>query len=296
MATLAAPLARARTHTVEMLPSEAGGVYAELMTLLQREGAALAPGLTLTQRMEPVEGGRQLVLALGTKALRDAAQRAAQSPAWAQVPVLAALLPQSAWRALAASLPKGSSAVWLDQPLERFVELARQAMPQRRRLGVLFGPSSRVLGPLLERAAAMRGLSLVKATVETPSTELFPALQGVLQDSDALLALPDPVLYNAESLQNILIATYRQRVPMISYTASHVRAGVTMALHTPIDEVATQVVRALRQFVNQNTLPVPETSQGFVVVVNEQVARSLALGLPDAAELQAAIRKAEGRL
>lgn len=295
MATLAAPLARAKTHTVELLPSEAGGVYAELMAIVQREAAALGPGLTLTQRMEPTEGGRQLVLALGTKALRDAAQRAAQSPAWAQIPVLAALLPQSAWRSLAAGLPRGSSAIWLDQPLERFVELARQALPQRRRLGVLFGPSSKLVAPLLERAATTRGMSLVKATVEVPATDLFPALQGVLQDSDVLLALPDPVLYNAESLQNILIATYRQRVPMISYTASHVRAGVTMALHTPIDEVATQVVRVLRQFVNLGTLPAPETSHGFVVVVNEQVARSLALGLPETAELQAAVRKAEGR-
>lgn len=285
----------ARGAGVEILTSDAGGVYAELIAALQRDLTGSGLALSVTDRPASTGAVRSLVVTLGTKALREAAQRSLQSPAWAQVPVLAALLPQSAWRSGAAGLPRGSSAIWLDQPVDRYVELTRQALPQRRRLGVLLGPTSVGLESVLDRATLARGLTAVKANVDAPATDLFPALQGVLQNCDMLLALPDPTLYNAESLQNILIATYRQRVPMLSYTAAHARAGATLALHTPLEEVAAQLVRALRQFSTQGSLPVPEGPQGFSVVVNEQVARSLSLDLRSPAELQAAVRRAEGR-
>lgn len=280
---------------MEILASDAGGVYAELISVVQRDLAGSGLALSVSDRPASTGAVRSLVVTLGTKALREAAKRSLQSPVWAQVPVLAALLPQSAWRSGAAGLPRGSSAIWLDQPVDRYVELTRQALPQRRRLGVLLGPTSVGLEPVLDRATLARGLTAVKANVDAPATDLFPALQGVLQNCDMLLALPDPTLYNAESLQNILIATYRQRVPMLSYTAAHARAGATLALHTPLEEVAAQLVRALRQFSTQGSLPVPEGPQGFSVVVNEQVARSLSLDLRSPAELQAAVRRAEGR-
>lgn len=280
---------------MEILASDAGGVYAELISVVQRDLAGSGLALSVSDRPASTGAVRSLVVTLGTKALREAAQRSLQSPVWAQVPVLAALLPQSAWRSGAAGLPRGSSAIWLDQPVDRYVELTRQALPQRRRLGVLLGPTSVGLESVLDRATLARGLTAVKANVDAPATDLFPALQGVLQNCDMLLALPDPTLYNAESLQNILIATYRQRVPMLSYTAAHARAGATLALHTPLEEVAAQLVRALRQFSTQGSLPAPEGPQGFSVVVNEQVARSLSLDLRSPAELQAAVRRAEGR-
>ncbi len=280
---------------VDVLSSETVGVYADLILQLERGSRPFGFNLNVTAKVEPSGTVPSLVVTLGTKALREAAQRSLQSPVWAQVPVLAALLPQSAWRSGAAGLPRGSSAIWLDQPVDRYVELTRQALPQRRRLGVLLGPTSVGLEPVLDRATLARGLTAVKANVDAPATDLFPALQGVLQNCDMLLALPDPTLYNAESLQNILIATYRQRVPMLSYTAAHARAGATLALHTPLEEVAAQLVRALRQFSTQGSLPVPEGPQGFSVVVNEQVARSLSLDLRGPAELQAAVRRAEGR-
>lgn len=280
---------------VEVLSSDAGGVYAALGAALQRGGAGL--GLTFAVRVGQTAPATlpALVLTLGVQALREAQQRAAQSPAWAEVPILAALLPQSAHRPLAAQLPRGSSAVWLDQPVERCLDLLRLALPQRRRVGVLLGPASRSQEAAVDRATQARGLQAVKAQVDTPAAELYPALQTVLQTADVFLALPDPSLFSAEALQNILIASYRQRVPLLSYSAGHVRAGATLALHTPVEAVAEQVLQALRQWQAGRALPAPALAQGFAVAVNEQVARSLSLDLRSASELEAALRRQEGR-
>ncbi len=283
--------------SVEVLSSDTGGVYAELGAALQRLTASLPVTLGWTVGVGQSAPAQMpaLVISLGAQALREAQQRAAQWPAWAAVPVLAALLPQSAYRPLAAQLPKGSSAIWLDQPVERYLDLLRQTLPQRRRVGVLLGVATHTLAPALDRAAQQRGLELVKAGVDRPATDLYPALQRVLQTSDVFLALPDPTLYSAEALQNILIASYRQRVPLLSYSAAHVRAGATLALHTPLDQVSLQVVQALRAFLAGRGLPAPEGAQGFAVAVNEQVARSLSLDLRSASELEAAMRRQEAR-
>lgn len=282
---------------VEVLSSSPGGVYAELGTALQRDTATLPVSLAFAVR---AGGGvpavmPALVVALGSKALREAAQRAAQLPAWSAVPILSALVPQAAYRSLASGLPKGSSAIWLDQPVDRFMQLLRLAMPQRRRVGVLLGPTTLAQEPMLIRSASQREFQLVKAEVNNVTTDLYPALQGVLQTADVLLALPDPLLYSAEALQNILIASYRQRVPLLSYSAAHVRAGATLALHTPLEQVSLQVAQALRAFLGGRGLPAPEGAQGFAVAINEQVARSLSLDLRSESELEAALRRQEGR-
>lgn len=287
----------ARQPTVELWPSDSGGLYAEMAALLQRDTADLP-----LDWADAEDGGSEsgplpaLVVTLGAKALREAALRAHQKPAWGQVPVLAALLPQSsAQRSMPHPLPRGSSAIWLDQPVERCMELLRQALPQRRRIGVLLGAESLAVEPALVRAAAARGLELVRGVVRSPADELYPALRTVLQRADVLLALPDPQLFGADALQNILIASYRQRVPMVSYSAAHVRAGATLALHTPIEQVSLQVASALRAFASGRGLPAPQAAQGFAVAVNTQVARSLGLDMRSASELEAAVRRQEGR-
>lgn len=286
----------ARQPVVELWSSDSGGLYAEMASLLKRDTAdvpldwVLAEGAGADASSLPA-----LVVTLGAKAWREAALRAQQSPAWSQVPVLAALLPQSAQRLTSHALPKGSSAVWLDQPVERMVELLRQALPQRRRVGVLLGAESLAAEPALVRAAAARGLELVRGVVRSPADELYPALRTVLQRADVLLALPDPQLFGADALQNILIASYRQRVPMLSYSAAHVRAGATLALHTPMEQVSLQVAAALRAFASGRGLPAPQAAEGFAVAVNTQVARSLGLDMRSASELEAAVRRQEGR-
>jgi putative tryptophan/tyrosine transport system substrate-binding protein len=235
------------------------------------------------------------VVTLGLRSLQLAVARAKDVPAWSQVPVLAALIPQAAYRSLVPQLPKGSSAVWLDQPVDRYMGLLRAAMPLRHRIGVLIGPGSQAQESKLEAAAAARGLQLVQSSISTPTQDIFPNLQFVLGACDVFLVLPDPVLYTANSLQNILIASYRQRVPLISYAAAHTSAGATLALHTPVESVAVQVMAALRTLVVQHALPVPEGPRDLAVSVNDQVARSLGLDLPAPAGLEAALRRSENR-
>lgn len=236
-----------------------------------------------------------MIVTMGSGAYRGMVERASREPALASVPLVATLLPRSSFDAIALAPQVRATAVLLDQPVARYAELLRRAMPDHRRVGVVFGPTTLPLRQPLADALASRGFQLIDATVPAGASAdaVFPALSSVLQSCDVLLALPDALVVNAASLQNMLIAAYRQRIPMVSYSAAHVRAGATLAVHTTPAQAATQTVAVLRRMLAGRQLPPLQLAETFEVVANEQVARSLGLALPDTEALEAAMRRQE---
>lgn len=199
------------------------------------------------------------------------------------IPVLAILIPRQAFEKIARQHDyRFFSAVYLDQPLARQMELIHQVTPDRRRVGVVLGPeSSGALKPL-QAAASEAKMSL---TVEKISAadELLPALQRVLADSDVLLAVPDPLVFNKGTVQSLLLTTYRYQEPVIGFSHAYVRAGALASVHTTPEQVGRQagdvVLRALGS--RPLLLSPPEYPKLFSVSVNYQVARSLGLSVSD---------------
>ncbi len=231
----------------------------------------------------------QLVVTLGIDAYQQGVERSLSRQVWQGVPVLAALLPQAQFPASAARGSWRAAAVLLDQPPERIAQLLRLVLPLHLRIGVLFGPDSASLRPALARALATRGLKLVAQTVTDEAGDLYSALRAVLDEADLLLALPDRQVFQSANMHNILLASYRQRVPVISYSAAHVRAGALLSLHSEPANVARQLASALRQWLAGSGLPPVALASSASVAINDQVARSLGLSLPPALALERAL-------
>lgn len=235
----------------------------------------------------------QLIVTLGAAAYLEGVERALANPALARVPMLAALLPQASYLTPTARVPGLTSAIFLDQPAARLARLLQLALPERRRVGVLFGPDSLAVRPALARALTAHGFKLVEQTVLSGDKGLYPALRGLFDDSDLLLALPDKRVYSASNMHNILLAAYRQRIPVVSYSAAHVRAGALLALHTEPAAIGQQVAAALRQWLAGRGLPSPSLAEGYAVTLNDQVARSLDLSFPTPEALVLALKLRE---
>lgn len=259
---------------------ERGGLSRyDMLQVTASEFAALGP-------MTP-----KLFVALGT----EAASVLAKSE-W-RAPVLCTLLPRISFeRVLLASGRKPSpqfSALYLDLPLGRQLDLIRLALPAARRLGVLWGPESQAQAPGLRALAQARGLDLVEATIGRNEV-IFPSLKGVLDKADVLMAVADPHLYNSGSIQNILLASFRARIPMVAFSPAYVRAGALLALHvTPVQMGQQAAEIALGVLQGRALSPTPLYPQDASVAVNEHVARSLGLTL-DAEILRDQLRRREG--
>lgn len=271
--------------------SEAQGPQYEVAQALQHHLSNVAD---VTVRLiewgavpEGIPAQAHIHIVLGARTLRT--WGAAQSNwAWPyrDAPALAALVPRQSADAMWNQLSAGSSAIWLDQSPERFARLIRKAFPQAQRVGVLQGMQSAAALDRLTPVLQAYQLSVVRSPLVTDPQRLFSALSAVLPQVDVMLAQPDSVLFNSETLQNVLITAYRQRVPLVGFAESHVRAGATVGLYTQPMDLVTQILSSIEQWRVMGHLPKPAWSSTVRVAANHQVARSLGLDLPSAAELE----------
>jgi putative tryptophan/tyrosine transport system substrate-binding protein len=222
----------------------------------------------------------KVYVAIGTQALAQLTARDIK------VPVVATLLPRLSYEQLAQNPQRKSSGpiagVVLNQSFGRVLDLIRLALPSARKVGVLWGPDSRNLAPAFYAAAQQRGLQWAEATVEAGASA-YPALQSLLEDADVLLGVADTQVYNSSTIQNILLTSFRAKVPLVGFSAAYVQAGAALGVFsTPamLGRQAALLVRIAvqgRPFASGVQFP-----QEFMVSVNTNVARALGLQLNDA--------------
>lgn len=230
-----------------------------------------------------------MVVAVGVQALQAVTEMDARQP------VLATLVPKSSFDKLLhqqKNKSSGISAIYLDQPLNRQVALFRIALPGRKRLGVIVGPESQDKLKLLQAAVRDKNTLLVTEKIES-ADELIPSLQRVLAESDTLLALPDPLVFNKNNVQNILLTSYRYNDPVIGYSQAYVKAGALYAVFSMPVQIGQQAGELIQQMLASKTggIPAPQYPKYFSVSVNVQVARSLGIQMEDESVLMDKLKR-----
>lgn len=243
--------------------------------------------VTLTQLPEP-----KVFVTLGSQAAQAVLSSSKNTP------VLSALIPQRSFEKIVrANRGKGSgqlSAIYLDQPLQRQLALLQLALPLVRQIGVLTGPDSSDRLAELSALTHARGWDLRHARV-TGAEALYPALRDTLDGSDVLLALADPLVFNNASIRNILLSSFRAKVPMLAFSPAYARAGAVMSLYTTPSQVGAQAAREVQTLLRLGHFAERvQYPDDFEVAVNHNVARSLGLAL-DGDALREALRRMEGR-
>ena len=222
-----------------------------------------------------------LLVPLGAKATQIAAKT--------DQPLFAALVSRQFFEKLvpsSSSARRPISALFLDQPISRHLQLVRVAQPRARTVGVVLGPSQSVSQAELTQAASNAGLRL-SAIALTGSGDLFTSLQTLLPNVDALLLFPDPLVVNRSSIQNLMLTTYRQRVPVVGYSQNLVDAGALVAVYSTPQQIGQQVAEAIQRMLSarQWELLPPAYPKYFTVKTNSSVARSLDIEVPNEALL-----------
>ncbi len=266
--------------------SDAGGVYAEAAEALRAEVERVHPGrvdwrIANAAELRLARPEPHWVVAVGSSAQRAMQEQFADDPT--PPPMLAILVPRLAFERIADAgrLRAGmQSAVYLDQPPTRQLMLVQLAFPGLRSLGILLGAESHAHAVAFEKAARELGIQLNSRVVANDG--LFAALQSLLPEVDALLALPDPAVFNSQTAASILAAAYRRRIPMIGFSPAYTRAGALLSLYSTPAQVGTRAGEILRQAFAARVLPPPQWPRDFVVSVNPDVSRSLELNLVEA--------------
>jgi putative tryptophan/tyrosine transport system substrate-binding protein len=202
-----------------------------------------------------------------------------------RVPVLHTLVPHAAYDQILlsrAAAGKNISAVFIDQPMSRQLELIRLAAPQVEKVGALLGNDSVAVSRALEQAAKPLGLQMEWESLKSPE-ELPSSLKRVLARSEALLALPDAQVYNQSTLQGILLNAYRSGEPVFGFSAAQVKAGALAAAYSTPEQIGNHAGELLLKAGDGNKwmLPPAQYPRYFNIAVNREVSKSLGLTIDE---------------
>lgn len=173
--------------------------------------------------------------------------------------------------------PPKLSLLWNDPPPARQLQLIRQLLPQAHRVGLLYSDDSRFLVNEIRQQAAALGLAVTHWY--WPDTRDSRPLNRMLDESDVVLGLDDPILYNPDSIKGVLLASYNRKLPLIGPTAAFIRAGSLSSSYSDQQDWLDTLDHLLSQ--PPQDWPREAYPSQFKVLSNPQVARSLGIDSGD---------------
>ena len=224
----------------------------------------------------------QLLVALGPRAFSAALKTAGGRY------VVGALISQNSVDEIESNVDRWS-AILLDQPLERWGQLLQMTFPRIQDIGLVASGSWSKSIRGLERRSSERKLTLVVEQVQTED-EVIPAIDRLMPRVGLLWALPDPVVHNRNTVQPLLLTTYRAGIPVVAYSEAYLQAGAVLVLYSSYAQIAQQVRETLVGVREGKSVAGIQSPRYFTVGVNTMVARSLGLSLPAASELNTRLR------
>ena len=211
-------------------------------------------------------------------------------------PVLNTLIPRALYERLPRQDKPGQcSAIYLEQPLSRHLDLARLVLPGKTRLGFVHGEQSAYYWAELERQAKPKEFTLVAEMIER-SSDLGPTLQRIFSQADFLLVLPDAELFNRATIPKMLLSSYHSQRPVIAFSAALVKSGALAAIFTSPENLARHIAEVVLKLQSDRNfaLPPPQYPIYWNVSVNRQVASSLGLSIASDRELHAKLSRIAG--
>jgi len=226
-------------------------------------------------RTELAQRRRTLYVAIGPTALRDVAARRCDCV------VVSAFTSSQVYRAIAGKLAPAQAAaitaVYAEPAPADQLRLAALLYRRPIRVAALLGADTGFLKPML----VLEKVTVLEAG-QGDDSNINQLLNRIAQ-TDALLALPDAAIYNAENFRNILLSTYRHKQGVIGFSADMVKAGALGTTYSEVEDINTQVAEIAAAYVAGGQLPPPQFPHYFRTIVNEGVARSLDVTVDDAA-------------
>lgn len=174
--------------------------------------------------------------------------------------------------------PRHFNALYLDQPVERRLDLIAEILPGAKKIGLLLGPASQAYKNTIHHEVDHRQWQLLSAEVSQQS-QIVGSLDKILDSSDVMLGLVDPLVFNRTSSRKILLTAYRWRVPLIGISAAYVRAGALAAVSSTPSQLGRQLAEILDRYIRAggSKIPASQFPKYFDVSINFQVAESLGL-------------------
>ena len=290
MLSVVASFAHATGSPVYLLLSGEQSYYREVSTVFQEALAEQfdAPivhvyGLDQALQVAP----NSTVVTVGSKASELALKR------FPNEDIVSLLMPVAAWDELSSRLPGSGrrAAVVIDQPLQRSLALGKLLVPSAKRVGAVFGPISVVNKPQLRRAVQRSGMELVYAGL-TSDDNPIGVLTPLVQKTDLFITVADRAVFNKSVAKWLLYLSFRQKVSVIGFSQSYVKAGALAAVYSSPENIGHHGAELLTLLLSSKEDAPMEAENWrthypkyYTLEVNREVAKALNVTVPELSSL-----------
>ena len=173
----------------------------------------------------------------------------------------------------------------MNVPVEQPIRLLKQLGSQIKRIGVIYNRAR--TGSLVRRAQVVardEGLELVTREISS-AKDVVAALESFQDGIDALWIVPDETVLSQAVVQQLLLFSYRRKVPVLGLSDRHAQMGALFALSFASGEDIGRQAGELAQAIlgGRAAADVPFTNaRKLHLTVNLKAAQKLGLEIPPA--------------
>jgi len=173
--------------------------------------------------------------------------------------------------------------VSMEFPLELQFQWISRVLPGCRNVGTIHGVSHAEKIGQAEKAAQQAGMELLAVSVRAPS-ELPLAMDSLASRAEVLWSLPDEMVFNPHTAKQILLYSFRNRIPVVGISDAWVKAGALFALSWDYKDLGRQCGEMAAQILRgtpPQALPLAHPRK-VGIVLNLKTAGQLKISIPEA--------------
>jgi ABC-type uncharacterized transport system substrate-binding protein len=169
--------------------------------------------------------------------------------------------------------------ILLNQPLQRYLRFIK-LLTNAHSVGILRNERQALSQRTLDALQQKLDIQIQQALLDDDANPINAA-RDILHNNDVLLALPNPRIYNRRTLKGILLTSYRQRKPLITYSPAQVKSGALGAIYSTPENIGQQLAEIIKQMLQPAAAPPAAFyyARYFDIKINRRVAESLELNI-----------------
>lgn len=171
----------------------------------------------------------------------------------------------------------------LGYPLKTQFQWLKKFFPQQKAVAILFNPSENAATiKAAENISQQEGFKLVVIPVGSPK-ELPYALEQLASNIEILFAIPDETVMSVNTAKEVLLASFRNKVPLVGLSDNWVKSGALYALSWDYEDLGRQCADMAKKLLGGaavQTIP-PEHPRKVAYTINAKIAEHMDIEIPD---------------
>lgn len=214
-----------------------------------------------------------LIFALGSESLKFVEQKANHVPIVSTMVLKTETFRQGG----------NTTGVSLTHSLQTQMQWLKKFFPQQSSMAILFNPAENAdTVKTAKEISQQMGLKLVAIPVASPK-ELPYALEQLASNVEVLLAIPDETVMSVNTAKEVLLASFRNKVPLIGLSDNWVKSGAFYALSWDYKDLGIQSGTMAQKILNGAAVSAvpPEHPRKVTYTVNAKIAGHMNMEIPD---------------